>query len=96
MVDAQGSSILNRELVLLGIKYESAVLAGLDETRLLAIEEQIKEEAGDGWEINPAIIHGRKAARDEKELETPKEPRQAPGAKQNPSRKSLFSRWLKS
>lgn len=54
---------------MLGIKYESAVLAGLDETRLSTIVAQVREEAGDGWETRPEILHGRNAVREEQGLE---------------------------
>jgi hypothetical protein len=68
-------------LILLGIKYESAVLGGLDKARLSSIAEQIKEEAGDGWETEPAILHGRNAVREEQGLERLGEPNQTkPGA----------------
>ncbi len=80
---------------MLGIKYESAVLAGIDETRLAAITEQIKEEAGAGWETEPAILHGRNAVREEQGLKKLGEPRRESETKQDPVRKSLFSRWLK-
>lgn len=80
---------------MLGIKYESAVLAGLDEARLSAIAEQIKEEAGAGWETEAAILHGRNAVREEQGLEKLGEPRREPETEQDPARNSLFSRWLK-
>ena len=81
---------------MLGIKYESAVLGGLDKTRLSAIEEQIKEEAGDDWEAEVAIIQGRNAVREEHGLKRLGEPQRETANKENPVRRSLFGRWLKS
>jgi chorismate mutase len=80
---------------LLGIKYESAFLAGLDEARLSAIVAQVKEEAGNGWETHPDILHGRNAAREEQGLEKLGEPQREPAARQTPARRSFYNRWLK-
>lgn len=60
---------MNRDFVLLGIKYESAVMAGLDPTRLSAIEEQIEKEVGADWKGDPSVLHGRNAAREERGLD---------------------------
>ena len=79
----------------MGIKYESAVLGGLDKTRLAAITDQIKEEAGDDWEKDPAILHGRNAVREEQVQEKLGDPQQATESKRNPARGSLLGRWLK-
>lgn len=80
---------------MLGIKYESAVLAGLEETRLWAIVEQIKEEAGEGWKADPAILQGRNAVREEQGLEKLDGTHHKAAAKRNPARRSLLGRWLK-
>ncbi len=80
---------------MLGIKYESAVLAGLDEARLSTIAEQIREEAGDDWETNPAVLRGRNAMREEQGLENPGGPQRVSASKQNPVRSSFLDRWLK-
>ena len=91
----QRGAVLNRDFILLGIKYESAILAGLDEARLSAIAEQIREEAGDGWETEPGVLHGRNAVREEQGLEKLGAPRRETAIKQNSVRRSLFGRWLK-
>lgn len=80
---------------MLGIKYESAVLAGLDEKHLTAIEEQIKEEAGDGWETEPAVLQGRDAVREEHGLRRLGDPRPDDENKRNSVRGSFLDRWLK-
>ena len=56
---------MDRDLVLLGIKYEAAKLGGLDGSALAKIEEGIAAEAGDAWISDPSITHGRNAARAE-------------------------------
>ena len=80
---------------MLGIKYESAVLAGLDEPRLAAIADQIREEAGDDWETEPAILHGRNAVREEQRLESSGKLQPVTDSKRNPSYGSFLGRWLK-
>ena len=54
-----------KNFILLGIKYEAAVLGGLDESGLARIEEQLRTEAGDSWESHPMIVRGRNAVRAE-------------------------------
>lgn len=56
---------VDRNFVLLGIKYEAAVLGGVDEAGLASIEEQIQAEAGDDWSTDPMIVRGRNAVRTE-------------------------------
>lgn len=87
---------MDRDFILLGIKYESAALAGLDETRLSAIAAQIREAAGEEWEAHPGVLQGRNAVRAEHDLERLGEPpRATAGKEQNPARRSFFGRWLK-
>ena len=85
-----------RDLVLLGIKYESAVLAGLDDARLSVIAGQLREEVGDDWENEPGILHGRNAARQEHGLENLAEAKNGTNPPEAPVRRSLLRRWLKS
>ena len=87
---------MDRDLILLGIKYESALLAGLDSLRLSVISGQIREEAGDGWETDPAILHGRNAVREEHGLKRLTEPENKTGPEKAPVRRTLLRRWLKS
>lgn len=56
---------MDRDLALLGIKYEAAKLGGVGEEALASIAEQIAAEAGEGWRSNPAITRGRDAVRAE-------------------------------
>jgi hypothetical protein len=81
----------NRDLVLLGIKYEAARLGGLDETYLAAIAGQIREEAGEGWEKDPMVLRGRNAVREERGLARLGEPSGTSG-QQPPARRSLWDR----
>lgn len=54
---------MNKDHVLLGIKYEAAKLADVDETALARISDQIDSEVGEDWESNPSVVHGRNAVR---------------------------------
>ncbi len=80
----------DKNLVLLGIKYEAAVLGGVDEASLARIEEQIRAEAGDDWSKIPMVVRGRNAVRAEHGLPPlggpPKRPDPSPG------RRSLWRR----
>lgn len=58
-----------RDFVLLGIKYESARVAGVDDAALENIAEQLRNEAGEEWESDPMIVRGRNAVRREHGLE---------------------------
>jgi hypothetical protein len=49
--------------VLLGIKYEAARIGDVGEDALAGIEEQMKEEVGDGWKSDDRVIRGRNAVR---------------------------------
>ena len=51
--------------MLLGIKYEAARIGAVGEDALAGIEEQIREEIGDGWESDDRVIRGRNAVRRE-------------------------------
>ncbi len=56
---------VDRNFVLLGIKYEAARLGGVDGPGLERIEEQIRAEVGDSWANNKMIVRGRNAVRAE-------------------------------
>jgi hypothetical protein len=58
-------NIESKNSVLLGIKYEAAKIGDVGEAALAGIEEQIKEELGDGWESDERVIRGRNAVRRE-------------------------------
>ena len=51
--------------MLLGIKYEAARIGDVGADALAGIEEQIREEIGDGWESDDRVIRGRNAVRRE-------------------------------
>lgn len=55
----------NRDFVLLGIKYESAKIAGVSDSALENITGQLREEVGEEWETDPMVIRGRDAVRRE-------------------------------
>ncbi len=59
----------NRDFVLLGIKYESARVAGVGETALENIAGQLREEVGEEWESDPMVLRGRNAVRQEHGLD---------------------------
>lgn len=77
-----------RDFILLGIKYESARVAGVDDAALENIAEQLRSEAGEEWEADPMIVQGRNAVRREHGLERLGAPSRETGEKP-PSRR----RW---
>ena len=60
---------LNKDFILLGIKYESARIAGVGDAALESIAGQLRDEAGEAWESDPMIARGRNAVRQEHGLE---------------------------
>ncbi len=58
-----------RDFILLGIKYESARVAGVGDAALESIAEQLRAEVGEGWESDPMIVRGRNAVRREHGLQ---------------------------
>lgn len=59
----------NKDFILLGIKYESARIAGVDAAALENIAGQLRDEAGEDWESDPMIARGRNAVRQEHGLD---------------------------
>ena len=55
----------DRDRILLGIKYEAAIVGGLEGDALVRIEEQVASEAGGGWREDPLVLRGRNAVRAE-------------------------------
>jgi hypothetical protein len=51
--------------VLLGIKYEAAKIGDVGESALAGIEEQMKNEVGEGWASDDEVLRGRNAVRRE-------------------------------
>jgi hypothetical protein len=64
--------------VLLGIKYEAARIGDVGDETLAGIEEQLKEELGEGWESDDRVIRGRNAVRREHGLSGLGEPGDRP------------------
>ena len=64
--------------MLLGIKYEAAKIGGMDEAALANIEEQIREELGEGWRTDEGVLRGRNAVRREHGLPGLGEPDDGP------------------
>lgn len=58
----------NKDFILLGIKYESARIAGVSEAALENIAGQIRGEVGEEWKSNPMVERGRNAVRAEHSL----------------------------
>ncbi|MCA1727966.1 MAG: hypothetical protein LC751_00710 [Actinobacteria bacterium] len=83
-----------KNFVLLGIKYEAAVLGGLDKPGLARIEDQVRAEAGDSWESHPMIVRGRNAVRAEHGLAPLGEPPREGVRDAGPSRRSAWRRLL--
>ena len=81
--------------MLLGIKYEAARFGDVGEDALAGIEEQIREEIGDGWESDDRVIRGRNAVRREHGLPGLGEPGDRPSPTIHVSRplwRRLFGR----
>jgi hypothetical protein len=86
----------DRGFVLLGIKYEAAVLGGVDEAGLTKIENQIRTEAGDSWATHPMIVRGRNAVRAEHglaPLDAPREPAKGNAPTERPLWRRLFGKY---
>ncbi len=64
--------------MLLGIKYEAARIGDVGNETLAGIEEQIREEVGEGWESDDRVIRGRNAVRREHGLPGLGEPDDGP------------------
>jgi hypothetical protein len=75
----------NRDFILLGIKYESAKLAGVGGAALENIAKQLRDEVGENWETDPMVIRGRESVRREHGLEIPNASSE-PGEEQPPER----------
>ncbi len=56
---------VDRDVALFGVKYEAAIVGGLQGVALERIEVQIAAELGEDWKSNPHVLHGRNAVRAE-------------------------------
>lgn len=82
----------DKNFVLLGIKYEAAVLGGVAGSALTNIEEQIRAEAGDSWESHPMVVRGRNAVRAEHGLDPLGTPPRGPSSDNTTAGQSLWRR----
>lgn len=57
--------LVDRDIALLGVKYEAAVVGGLQGAALEKISTQIASELGEDWKSDENVIHGRNAVRNE-------------------------------
>jgi len=64
-VTIEEDNIVSENSVLLGIKYEAARIGDVGDDALAGIEEQMREEVGEGWESDDRVIRGRNAVRRE-------------------------------
>lgn len=60
-----GRQAIDRDVALFGVKYEAAIVGGLQGAALEKIEAQIASELGGDWKSNEHVIHGRNAVRHE-------------------------------
>lgn len=79
--------------MLLGIKYEAARIGEVGDEALAGIEEQMKEEIGEGWESDDQVLRGRNAVRREHGLPGLGEPGDRPSPVTN-VRRPLWRRLL--
>ncbi len=82
----------DKNFVLLGIKYEAAILGGVDEASLARIEEQIRAEAGEDWSESPMVVRGRNAVRAEHGLPPLGAPANRPPPESGRSKRPLWRR----
>jgi hypothetical protein len=80
--------------VLLGIKYEAARIGDVGDEALAGIEEQMKEEVGDGWELDDQVLRGRNAVRREHGLPGLGEPGDRPSSPATGARAGVWRRLL--
>ena len=55
----------DKNSLLLGIKYEAAMLGGVEGAPLARIEEQLHREVGENWRTDGEVLKGRNATRQE-------------------------------
>jgi hypothetical protein len=77
----------DKNSLLLGIKYEAAMLGGVEGAPLARIEDQLRDEVGENWRTDGEVLKGRNATRQEHGLPpigetgrrtTPEEPDRRP------------------
>ena len=55
----------DKNSLLLGIKYEAAMLGGVEGAPLARIEDQLQNEVGENWRTDREVLKGRNATRQE-------------------------------
>ena len=55
----------DKNSLLLGIKYEAAMLGGVEGAPLARIEDQLRDEVGENWRTDGEVLKGRNATRQE-------------------------------
>ena len=83
----------DKNSLLLGIKYEAAMLGGVEGPPLARIEEQLHSEVGEDWRENEEVLKGRNATRQEHGLPPVGETERRP-APEKPGRRSLWRRVI--
>ena len=85
--------VVDRDVALFGVRYEAAIVGGLQGAALEKIEAGISSELGAGWMSNPHVIHGRNAVRLEHGLPKLGE-KPAPPSPEPPPKRPLWRRML--
>ncbi len=62
---SRGTAITDKNSLLLGIKYEAAVIGGVEGAPLTRIEDQLRGEVGEDWRTDDEVLKGRNATRRE-------------------------------
>ncbi len=83
----------DKNSLLLGIKYEAAMLGGVEGAPLARIEEQLHSEVGEDWRTDEEVLKGRNATRQEHGLPPVGETERRP-APEKPGRRPLWRRVL--
>jgi hypothetical protein len=83
----------DKNSLLLGIKYEAAMLGGVEGASLARIEEQLHSEVGEDWRTDGEVLRGRNATRHEHGLPPIGETARRP-APEVPDRRPLWRRML--
>ena len=91
--DSRGTTITDKNSLLLGIKYEAATLGGVEGASLARIEEQLRSEVGEDWRTDEEVLKVRNATRHEHGLPPIGETGRRPSP-ESPPRRPLWRRML--
>lgn len=92
-IPQQNGDPVDRDVALFGVKYEAAIVGGLQGPALDRIEAQITSELGEDWKSNEHVVHGRNAVRQEHGLPKLGES-SVPQARQAAAKRPLWRRLL--